>query len=106
MYIEPSWMRLGFSEPPDRFPGKGIGVIIIDDISSHPTIRHLANRLKHVVVENDSITCSDIANQNFNPSLLDKGTHGLMTVLTLKPPTAKYSPLITKDWSASYPLSR
>ncbi|QHW29499.1 S8 family serine peptidase [Paenibacillus rhizovicinus] len=84
MYAEPSWFRLGFSEVPGQSAGQGIGIIIIDDICPHPTLNHLADRIKHVVVANDNaITCSDIVNEGFNPSNLDNGIHGLMTVLTL-----------------------
>ncbi|GLX67913.1 S8 family serine peptidase [Paenibacillus glycanilyticus] len=83
MCIEPSWMRLGFTAPPDQVSGQGIGIIIIDDLSPHPAISHLAGCLKYVVVDDDSIICRNIAEQQYDPKLLDHGIHGLMTVLTL-----------------------
>lgn len=80
MYAEPSWLRLRLAKPPDHNSGLGVGIIIIDDISPHPALRHLAKHLKHVVVADDfSVTCCDIADENFNPSILDRGMQGLMT---------------------------
>lgn len=84
MYAEPSWMRLGFAQPPGQQSGQGVGIIIIDDISPHPALKHIGQRLKHVVVADDlSVTCRDIADETFDPCVFEQGEHGLMTVFTL-----------------------
>ena len=84
MYAEPSWMRLGFTQPPDERSGKGIGIIIIDDISPHPALTHIGQRLRHVVVADDlSVTCRVLGRESFDPDGLEDGIHGLMTMLTL-----------------------
>lgn len=82
---DPNWARLGFSDPPDfHEAGKDIGIVIIDKITPHPTIRHLSNRIHVVTVHDDySITCRDIANEAPEQNHDGDGEHGLMTVLAL-----------------------
>ncbi|MBS4221784.1 S8 family serine peptidase [Lederbergia citrea] len=59
---DPTWERLGFSTPPDETrAGEGIGVVITDTVINHPTIKHLAGRLKRVTVNDDmSVACRDV----------------------------------------------
>ncbi|MEK4237938.1 S8 family serine peptidase [Paenibacillus sp. FSL H7-0714] len=81
---EPTWSRLGFSYPPEEDAGKDIGIVIIDTIRPHNTIRHLGSRIKYISVHNDlSVECREIAFEEPNDSDGDKGEHGLMAVLAL-----------------------
>ncbi|RXZ79366.1 hypothetical protein EBB07_23205 [Paenibacillaceae bacterium] len=81
---EPTWARLGFSQQPEEEGGKGIGIVIIDTIRPHHTIRHLGSRLQYISVKDDlSINCREIACEAPNDADGDKGEHGLMAVLAL-----------------------
>lgn len=81
---EPTWSRLGFAYPPEKDAGKDIGIVIIDTIRPHASIRHLGARIKYIQVDYDlSVECREIAFEE--PSAEDggKGEHGLMAVLAL-----------------------
>ncbi|WJH29109.1 S8 family serine peptidase [Paenibacillus sp. CC-CFT742] len=84
-FPDPTWARLGFMEPPDfHNSGHKIGVLIIDKMKPHHTIRHLGDRMKYVTVENDlTINCNNIAFQSSGEEDEEVGEHGLMTILTL-----------------------
>lgn len=82
--IEPSWKRLGFVAPPDRSTsGKGIGIIILDDIVPNKLIAHLGKRVKQVKVRDDSkVLCIDLADLASQP-LMGAGLHGMMILQLL-----------------------
>ncbi|WP_409276101.1 S8 family serine peptidase [Neobacillus sp. SCS-31] len=92
-YVEPNWRRLGFDTTPDvNTSGKGVGIVIIDDIQPHNLIDHLGDRLKQVKVDDDfNISCLNVSlNQ---PKPLEKSKeHGLMSLLLLA-----HKPLIVGD---------
>ena len=50
---DPTWRRLGLPESPTPESGRGVGVVVIDDAGLHPALRHLSERLKHVIVGQD-----------------------------------------------------
>lgn len=51
-FPDPTWARLGFMEPPDfHNSGHNIGVVIIDKMKPHHTIRHLGD-LRSKLIEN------------------------------------------------------
>ncbi|MFE7064983.1 S8/S53 family peptidase [Sutcliffiella sp. NPDC057660] len=82
--VEPTWKRLGLSEAPDVMDsGKGIGIIILDDIIPHNLVQHLEGRLKKVkVAEDGNVSCQDVASGEPQPM---NGTveHGMMTLQLL-----------------------
>ncbi|MGF9696251.1 S8 family serine peptidase [Paenibacillus sp. MABNR03] len=82
---DPTWARLGFREPPDfNHSGQNIGIVIIDKIKPHHTIRHLGHRIKQVTVHDDlSIECSNVALEPPPEKDVEMGVHGLQTVLAL-----------------------
>lgn len=83
-FPEPVWSRLGFPDPPDEDSGQGVGVVIIDTLRPHQTIRHLGSRLKYVSVNNDlSVECRDVACEEPDEADGNKGEHGLMALLLL-----------------------
>lgn len=71
-------------EPPDFHIPANNGVVIIDKMKPHHTIRHLGDRMKYVSVENDlTINCNNIAFQSSGEVDEEVGGHGLMTILNL-----------------------
>jgi serine protease AprX len=50
---DPTWQRLGLPESPTPESGRGAGIVLIDDGDLHPALRHLGERLKHVIVGQD-----------------------------------------------------
>ena len=83
---EPTWMRLGFIEPPDETTaGKGVGIVILDDVINHPCIRHLSGRLKRISVDKDfNVTCKDVILEEAETSApYKKNEHGMMSLLLL-----------------------
>jgi serine protease AprX len=50
---DPTWQRLGLPESPTPESGRGVGIVQIDDDGLHPALRHLGDRLKHVIVGQD-----------------------------------------------------
>ncbi|MGD6779375.1 S8 family serine peptidase [Sutcliffiella horikoshii] len=83
-HVEPIWRRLGFPDAPDaNTSGKGIGIIILDDIIPHELVHHLGKRLKQVKVGDDLVvTCLDVTSQNIKP--INRGVeHGMMTLQLL-----------------------
>ncbi|KAA0563461.1 S8 family peptidase [Bacillus sp. CH30_1T] len=83
-HVEPIWRRLGFPEAPDvNTSGKGIGIIILDDIIPHKLVYHLGSRLKQVKVGDDlGVTCMDVTSQNIKP-INRSVEHGMMTLQLL-----------------------
>lgn len=81
--IEPSWKRLGFTSAPDTTTsGKGIGIIILDEIIPNKLIAHLGERIKQVKVTNDStVVCTDLVDLDPQP-MIGAAVHG-MSVLQL-----------------------
>ncbi|MDR9857186.1 S8 family serine peptidase [Paenibacillus sp. VCA1] len=84
-FPDPTWARLAFPEPPDYFTsGQNIGIVIIDKLKPHETIKHLGSRLKYVTVNDDlSIISKNIAHVLPSDCDGDRGEHGLMTLLAL-----------------------
>jgi serine protease AprX len=82
---KPMWQRLGFERAPDASTsGKDVGIVVLDRIRPHATLRHLGSRIIHVVVNDDlSITRRDIAFEEPREEDGDYGEHGLMSVLLL-----------------------
>lgn len=83
-FPDPTWERIGFTEPPYRLrAGRGVGIVVIDTISPHHLLRHLKDRLKYVTVHNDlSVTSQDIADEA-SDEVSVQGEHGLMSILAL-----------------------
>ncbi|MFE6076380.1 S8 family serine peptidase [Paenibacillus sp. NPDC057886] len=84
-FPDPTWARLGFSEPPDfHNSGKNIGIVILDKLTPHDAISHLGSRIKYITVNEDlSIVSRNIAFDSPSELSDDSGEHGLMTVLSL-----------------------
>lgn len=82
---KPTWVRLGMANPPDeRISGKDVGVVVLDRLRPHSTLRHLGHRLVYVVVNDDlSVTCRNIACESPCDDYGDFGEHGLKSVLLL-----------------------
>ncbi|MBD1373414.1 S8/S53 family peptidase [Hazenella sp. IB182357] len=86
--IDSNWERVGLVEAPNAESGKNIGIVILDNIVSHPSISHLENRVKRVRVAHDySITCSNVTEEPFKINLKEHKKHGLMilNLLSHKP---------------------
>jgi serine protease AprX len=83
--IEPAWKRLQFNKAPSfEDSGKGIGVVIIDNIKPHLSLRHLGERLINVLIKNDlTIECEKTAFKDTADSMGTSGEHGLMTLLLM-----------------------
>ncbi|MCA1319572.1 S8 family peptidase [Bacillus tianshenii] len=82
--VEPTWMRLGFPEAPDLMEsGKGIGIVILDDIIPHELVQHLGDRLMRVKVAEDfRVTCENI--NRMEPQPMNAAVeHGMMTLQLL-----------------------
>ena len=50
---DPTWQPLGLPEGPTPEPGRGVGVVQIDNGGLRPALRPLGERLKNVVVGQD-----------------------------------------------------
>ena len=81
---DPTWLRLGLQSCPDPDSwGKDVGVVVIDYLKPHPTIRHLGKRLQYVTVNDDlAVTCSDIFSKEHEETH-PKYEHGLKSLLLL-----------------------
>ncbi|TCS95770.1 hypothetical protein [Hazenella coriacea] len=78
MIVEPSWKRIGLSQPLDKRSGQGIGIIILDEITPHVSLRHLKGKIKRVKVHKDfSITCSDVLKEPLTKEVDKYTEHGL-----------------------------
>lgn len=93
-FPDPTWARLGFWEPPEfNNSGQNIGIVIIDKITPHHTIRHLGQRIKYITVNGDlSINCRNIAYQSPDKDEMGSGEHGLKTILALS-----HMPFVLED---------
>ena len=84
---DPMWMRLGFTEPPDETTaGKGVGIVIIDDVINHPYTRHLSGRLKRISVDKDfNVTCKDVVLEGTEAlaPYKKRAEHGMMSLFLL-----------------------
>ena len=83
-YPDPNWRRMGFDTPPDvDSSGKSVGIVVIDDECFHPTLRHLGDRLKEIVVA-DNLRAS-IVNVFDNPKAYANSmyTHGVGSPLLI-----------------------
>lgn len=83
--VEPIWKRVGFPRIPDaQTSGKGIGIIILDDIISHKLVHHLGDRLKQVTVDdNFTVTCKTVTPQHPQHQTSEATEHGLMVLQLL-----------------------
>ncbi|MCH5586070.1 hypothetical protein MK805_14100 [Shimazuella sp. AN120528] len=79
MLVEPVWKRIGLLKPPDEDSGRGIGIIIFDEIVSHSSIQHLDGRLVQVNVDNDlNVHCLDVLQEPPVKKVKRHLEHGLM----------------------------
>lgn len=82
--VEPTWKRIGLPNPLEENSGQGIGIIILDEIVPHVSLRHLKGRVKRVKVHKDlSITCLDVFSEPLTEEVTKYTEHGLMVLSLL-----------------------
>lgn len=92
MIAEPAWKRIGLSEPPEQNSGEGIGMIILDDIVPHVSLRHLKGSVKQVKVHKDfTISCSDVFDEPLTEKVTRETEHGLMVLSLLAHQSMEYN---------------
>lgn len=83
----PIWQRIGFETIPDENEsGKGIGVVIFDNVTKHPAISNLRGRLTRIIVnEDNTIETRDIINdeEEEGPPYLASCEHGNASLFIL-----------------------
>src|SRR5690625_3118479 len=81
--IDSTWSRLGLRAAPDpTTSGKGIGIIILDEVISHSSITHLDDRIKKITVHDDLTgSCIDITAEK--PKEICRNTEHGMKVIQL-----------------------
>lgn len=89
--VEPAWKRIGLSQPPEEHSGQGMGIIILDEIVPHVSLRHLKGKVKQVKVYKDlTITCSDVFEEQLIEEVMRDTEHGLMVLSLLAHPPFKF----------------
>lgn len=81
LIVEPTWKRIGLTQPLPGNSGQGIGIIILDDIFPHVSLRHLKGSVKKVEVHKDyTITCSDVFDEPLTEKVTKYSRHGKMVL--------------------------
>lgn len=91
MIVEANWKRIGLSQPPEEHSGQGMGIIILDEIIPHVSLRHLKGRIKQVKVHKDlTITCTDVFDGPLTEEVTRYTEHGLMVLSLLAHPPFEF----------------
>lgn len=83
MIVEPTWKRIGLTEPLAEGSGQEIVIIVMDDIFPHVSLRHLKERVKKVEVHKDhTVTCTNVFDEPLVKNISRYAEHGV-SVLSL-----------------------
>lgn len=82
---DPTWQRLGLPESPTPESGRGVGVVVVDDAALHSLLLPLADRLKHVIVDEEMSVKLVEPLKDFTPRAKEKvnDSHGVPTLLAM-----------------------